>query len=153
MEQWRKIPEYNYEVSNHGQVRNRLNHRILKYMMTGSRSKRAKVRLLTKPRVDRDVAHLVLEIFKGYRPIGAVAMHLDDDPTNNHIDNLRWATPRDNAKDMARKKRGGSQKLGVQDVVDIRQRRMSGERGRLLAAEYGVSEQRICDIIKGRTTL
>lgn len=153
MEEWRKIPRYNYEVSNHGRVRNKNTQHILKPMLTGSRSRRAKVRLSSHPRVDRDVSHLVLELFKGYRPVGAVAMHLDDDPTNNHIDNLRWATPQDNAKDMATKKRGGNQKLGTEDIATIRRRRAVGERGRALAIEYGVSEQRVCDIIKGRTTL
>lgn len=153
MEEWRRVPKYNYEVSSYGRVRNRTTQHVLKPMLTGSRSRRAKVRLSSRPRVDRDVAHLVLELFKGYRPVGAVAMHFDDDPTNNHIDNLCWATPQDNAKDMAAKKRGGNQKLSIEDIATIRHRRTAGERGRVLAKEYGVSEQRICDIAKGRTAL
>ena len=117
------------------------------------RTGRAKVRLSTRPRIDRDVAHLVAEAFIGPRPSGAVIMHLDDDPYNNAVNNLRWGTQRDNSRDMARKGRGGLQRLGAVEVAEIRSRRQSGESGSALAVEYGVSSQRICDIHKGRTTL
>lgn len=51
------------------------------------------------------------------------------------------------------KGRGWFQILTAETVAEIRMRRAAGERGRVLAAVYGVSEQRICDIYKGRTTL
>ena len=154
---WKSIPgDYLYEISDKGRVRNLCTGHVLVPMMTGSRrpsAQRAKVRVSTKPRVDLEVGALVLTIFYGPRPDGAVVMHLDDDPTNNSTDNLRWGTSADNARDMARKGRGGNQCLSPEQVVAIAQRRMAGERGRTLALEYGVSEQRICDIFKGRTTL
>ena len=156
-ELWRPVPgDYPYEVSDKGRVRNRQTGHTLTPMMTGSRrpsSQRAKVRVSTNPRVDLEVGALVMTMFYGPRPDGAVVMHLDDDPTNNCITNLRWATTADNARDMARKKRGGDQRLGPVEVAEIARRRAAGERGRSLALEYGVSEQRICDIAKGRTTL
>ena len=154
---WELVPgDYPYEVSDKGRVRNLRTGHVLTPMMPGSRrpsAQRAKVRVSTKPRVDLEVGALVLTMFYGPRPDGAVVMHLDDDPTNNRIDNLRWGTPADNARDMARKGRGGNQRLGPEQVADIKRRRTAGERGRALALEYGVSEQRICDIVKGRTVL
>lgn len=154
---WELVPgDYPYEVSDRGRVRNLRTGHVLIPMMTGSRrpsAQRAKVRISKNPRVDLEIGTLVLTMFCGPRPDGAVVMHLDDDPTNNHISNLRWATPTDNARDMARKGRGGNQRLGPEQVADIRRRRAAGERGRALALEYGVSEQRICDVTKGRTTL
>jgi len=80
-------------------------------------------------------------------------MHRDDNRSNNDIKNLMWGTPADNAIDMAMKKRGGGQKLGPLEVRQIQTRRAAGESGRALAKEYGVSEQRICDIFRGRTCL
>jgi DNA-binding XRE family transcriptional regulator len=41
-------------------------------------------------------------------------------------------------------------KLTDQQADVIRARRSAGERGRALAAEFGVSEQTVCDISKGR---
>lgn len=153
-ERWKQIPGYNYEVSNHGRVRNAKTLHVLKPMLTGAKhNQRMKVRLSTFPRVDFDVAHLVLAAFDKPRPKGEVAMHGDDNPKNNHILNLCWATVQDNARDMARKCRGGNQRLTPDTVDEIRKRRVSGERGRILALEYGISEQRVCDIYKGRTAL
>lgn len=40
--------------------------------------------------------------------------------------------------------------LTFDEVEQIRRRRAEGERGKDLAAEYGVSQQAICDIHKGR---
>ena len=50
-------------------------------------------------KVHRMVHHLVLEAFIGSRPGGMEACHRDDDPANNQLANLRWDTPRANARD------------------------------------------------------
>lgn len=39
---------------------------------------------------DRPVAELVLEAFVGPCPPGASVQHLDGDPQNNQLSNLRW---------------------------------------------------------------
>lgn len=149
-ETWKTVHGHEgYEVSDHGHVRNVRTGRILTPMWNG----RAKVRLSTNPRVDRDVAHLVAEAFLQPCPARPYVMHRDDNPQNNAVANLRWGTHQENMRDMAAKGRGGLQKLTAADVAAIRSRRSAGERGRDLATTYGVSEQRICDIHKGRTTL
>lgn len=149
-EVWRGVNDYpNYEVSDLGRVRNVTTGHVLTPMWAG----RAKVRLSTKPRTDFDVSHLVAETFIGPRPEGGVVMHRDDDPRNNAVSNLRWGTQQDNVHDMIAKGRGGSQVLTTEIVSEIKTRRVAGEQGRALAAIYGISEQRICDIYKGRTTL
>jgi hypothetical protein len=145
-----------YEVSSLGNVRNIRTKHVLTPMRTGAKrqgSQRSKVRFSTNPRHDFDVAHLVLEAFLCARPEGHQAMHLDDDTTNNALDNLRWGTLSENMRDMARKHRGGSQKLTPHQVAEIVSRRHSGERGAALSREFGVSPQRVCDLFKGRTTL
>lgn len=51
---------------------------------------------------NRSVHSMVLEAFTGPRPPGMWGCHANDDPTDNRLSNLRWATPRDNHLDMKR---------------------------------------------------
>lgn len=54
-----------------------------------------------KPKT-RVVHHLVLETFVGFRPPGKDACHKDDNPANNHLDNLYWGTRQENMRDVVR---------------------------------------------------
>lgn len=45
------------------------------------------------------VHHLVLETFIGPRPNGMECRHLDGNPTNNRLDNLKWGTHSENELD------------------------------------------------------
>jgi hypothetical protein len=47
----------------------------------------------------RWVHHLILEAFGFERPPEFVCRHLDGDPTNNNICNLKWGTALENARD------------------------------------------------------
>lgn len=144
-----------YEVSSLGQVRNAKTGHILTPMRTGTKrksSQRSKVRFSTHPRRDFDVAHLVLLAFVGSKPEGAQAMHHDDDSSNNEVSNLSWGSLRENMADMARKGRSNKQKLLPAHVRAIVTRRQAGETGASLSREFGVSQQRVCDVYKGRTS-
>lgn len=96
MELWRPIPgfEGTYEVSNEGQVR-RLRPsrgtrpgRILRWQSNGVYPKVC-LSLGSKV-VQKYVHHLVLESFVGPCPPGHTASHVDDNPWNNELVNLRW---------------------------------------------------------------
>ena len=164
-ELWKPVPaaEFSsrYEVSDLGRVRNIKTGHVLKPMRVGRRrdgksraaASRSTVRFSTVPLRDFHVAQLVLEAFIGARPIAHVIMHLDDNTDNNALSNLRWGTARENVHDMVRKGRCGGQVLTLEQVGQIIRRRSAGERGRALAIEFGISEQRICDLYKGRTIL
>jgi hypothetical protein len=158
MEIWKPVPvmEFSeiYEVSNLGRVRRKDSSRVLKPMRTGTKrrgSQRSKVRFSTTPRKDYDVAHLVLEAFVSAKPRGMQAMHGNDDSSDNRAANLKWGTPRNNTRDMAEKKRGGLQKIGRESAENIKLLRTSGVTGAAVAKMYGISQQRVCDIFKGRS--
>lgn len=158
-ELWKQIviphPGSQYEVSNMGRVR-RVGGGYLTPMRTGTRrtgSQRSKVRLRSRPRLDFDVAHLVLTAFVAPRPPGAVAMHLNNDSSDNNVLNLRWGTPKENAVHCGRSKRANNQILSVTQMREIKTRRDRGESGVSLAREFGVSQQRVCDVYKGRACL
>ena len=153
--EWRQVMGTTYRVSNTGLVVGPRG-RVLTPMRTGTKrtsSQRSKVRLSTNPIDDRDVAHLVLEAFVGPRPDGCVAMHLDDNSANNDVSNLRWGTAADNARDSVKKLRHGTQRLSPIDALAILRMRQHGALGVSVAAMYGVSAQRICDIVKGRVAV
>lgn len=157
VEEWKQIQgwEGKYSVSNTGYVRNDKRGTVLKPMMTGSKrpgAPRAKVRFSTHPRIDFDVSHLVLTAFVSPRPLQHHAMHLDDNAQNNRLDNLRWGTRNDNVQDMVFKCRGGNQRISLETAKEIVELRRSGVKGAQIAKLFGVSQQRVCDIYKGRTS-
>lgn len=113
-ERWLPVhsQEGSYEVSNDGRVRSldrvvlgrdgRSIHcrgRILQPWSNGS-SGHLVVTLGSAGR--RYVHRIVLEAFRGPCPIGMEACHADDVPSNNTLDNLRWASRAANALDRQR---------------------------------------------------
>jgi len=159
MEIWTTLKgfELTHWVSTEGRVQNIVTGNILTPMKTGNNRKSgycAKIRVSTKPIIDISIAKAILESFGQIKPnIDSVVMHLNDDPMDNRIQNLKWGTRQENSRDSAKKCRGGIQKLPPEIVQDIYFRRKLGESGVSLAIEYGISQQRVCDIYKGRTTL
>ena len=47
----------------------------------------------------RFVHHLILETYISKRPLGMYGCHDDDNRGNNSLDNLKWATPKENTAD------------------------------------------------------
>lgn len=62
------------------------------------------------------------------KPHQNVVMHIDDNPTNNNIENLRWGTQKENLQDAANKRKGGPKKKYSNDLLwEIFNRREKGE--------------------------
>lgn len=117
-EQWRPVVGYEgfYEVSSAGRVRS-LNRRVghingfTRVQEGRVKSTRARAAYgyplvnLSRGAVKRawPVHRLVCEAFHGRRPSESHQVaHYDGNPTNNHIDNLRWATAKENTEDQIR---------------------------------------------------
>lgn len=71
----------------------------------------------------RPVHQLVLEAFDKPRPSDMLALHKDDNPANNHLDNLYWGTTKQNIQDAKRNGRIPQCKLSEQDVWHIHELR------------------------------
>jgi hypothetical protein len=103
----------------------------------------------------RKVAALVLEAFVGPAPAGTESCHHPDpSPTNNRLDNLRWATHQGNIDDkvaLGRQARGvghGSAKLTEDEVREVR---ITAGTLQEIADRYGVSTFCVWAIRTGKT--
>lgn len=168
MIEWRAVPGYQgYEVTRLGDVRSWRTGAPKAIAPYVNKAGYAMV-TLAPTRSKRYVHQLVALAFIGPPPDGQEIRHLDGNPRNNHVHNLCYGTPAENQGDRLRHGRdnrgekSGTAKLTREDVMEIRRRygpyskngrgrAHGGDTQRSLAAEYGVSWQRIGSIVRGET--
>jgi len=167
-EMWAPIPGYKglYEASQFGRVRRSSNSRMapagyllkLRFTRDGylrySLSKQCKYRHITAHR-------LVALTFLGAPPFpGAHVAHYDGNKLNNHVANLRWATPAENEADKQRHgcARGAPPgedhpmaKLSVRVVKEMRRLAASGMSVKAIAERLGIPKLTAYDAIRGNT--
>lgn len=168
-ETWRPIPGFiGYEVSDLGRVRSYRKHGGTGRGLVGE-PRMKKVRpnrvgyltvTLQKPDGDRCSAYLVHSLvaaaFLGPRPAGTQVAHGDGDRGNARLENLRYATPSENADDKRRHgtdtpgERNGMSKLSEADVRAIRRLRAQGALQRELAEGFNVSISAIQFVLNGQ---
>lgn len=98
---------------------------------------------------------LVLTVFVGPCPQGMWGRHHDGDRNNNRLDNLSWATPKDNHADRIahgthlRGERCGTAKLTADQVRQIRELRQQGWLQKDIASKFKISRVQIQRILNG----
>ena len=99
----------------------------------------------------RLISHLVVEAFIGPRPEGLEVAHNDGNASNNQLNNLRYATPRENTHDkylhgtVPVGESVHNSKLSKSDVAQIR--RLRGQKTQqALADEFGISISQVSRI-------
>ncbi len=143
--QWRVIEAYpNYEVSNTGLVRNS-SKRVLSLNTKKGKAPYQRVHLSKDGRAAYLLVHrLVLTAFVGRCPDGMQCLHIDNNPRNNHLQNLRWGTPKENHSTINRTgANNGRCRLTVDDVRKIRSSPLGPA---ALALHYQVSDTTIINI-------
>lgn len=94
---------------------------------------------------------LVAEAFLGPRPDRFDVCHVDRNPLNNRVENLRYDTRQENNRDSLRTGESGIARLSRADLPVIMGRLAAGETCASIAKEYGVSRSTISMIKRGRT--
>lgn len=109
---WKPVKGYEgkYEISNHGRVKSLDSHHIShkeKIMKPWEANKKYLYITLRNGSVKKTYAvhQLVLDTFVGVNPGGKQCAHWDGSPHNNHVNNLRWATAKENCADRDRHER------------------------------------------------
>jgi len=148
----------NYWVSEDGKVFSTKNEKVKElkpYLMGHDRSKRLAVGLTNgNIRKNFTIHRLIATVFHGPCPDGMECCHNDGDPFNNHRDNLRWDTRKNNEADKKLHgtstvgSKNGLSKLTEADVLQIRATYAAGGiTQKTLAKQYRVSHTVIGDII------
>lgn len=102
-EEWREFPRNrSYLVSRRtGEIRHKKRPTPLKPGTMKSGHKYVNIRVDGR-QVSFTVHRVVLETFIGDRPDRMECRHLDGDPANNRLENLKWDTRAENTKDRTR---------------------------------------------------
>lgn len=101
------------------------------------------------------VHQLVLLAFVGPCPEGFECAHLDGNPSNNHVENLKWVSRKENHSHkrihgtMAEGERIATHKLKSNDVAEIKELSRNGHSAIQLAKRFGVSVTMIGYIRRG----
>jgi hypothetical protein len=154
-----------YRVSNYGRiksvrrrVRNRRGYRvvqprILKPSYCGRGKGHLCVSLIKPGQTGRRyyVHHLVLWAFVGPCPMGMQTRHLDDNSTNNCVQNLRWGTQEQNSKDALKNGRRAYHKLTEGKVKKIKTLHTAGKYTQMrLGRRFGVSQNLVSLIVRNK---
>lgn len=115
-EEWREVPDFpDYEVSDQGRVRSW--KRMGNGAVQGGRAKTPHIitpKMLNtyghkfvetwenKKRTKHNLHRLVLTVFDRPPREGERALHKNNDPADNRVDNLYWGSAADNSADMVR---------------------------------------------------
>jgi hypothetical protein len=163
-ERWKEIPGYEgeYAVSDKGRVKSLA--RRVRLVAHGVETTRPVGERILKPGPmksghvtvalgkgnSKPVHQLVLLAFKGPRPAGKESRHRNGIPDDNKLSNLHYGTRRQN---MIDKIDHGRHKLSLAQANEIREALKHARYGdkRRVAAEYGVHECTISDILAGRS--
>ena len=103
----------------------------------------------------------VLKAFDRLPKKGEICRHLDGNPSNNHISNLKWGTGKENAQDCIKHGRNIFQKLVGQnspvakfsdkEISEIEECHKEGFSYKEIMEAYSVSKAHVSYIINGKT--
>jgi hypothetical protein len=133
----KSISGSNYLIHDDGRVQHSETGTVLKPWLAGGRFTVGFQR--DGKRIDCKIHLLVLLAFVGPPGKNQVAMHLDADPTNNRLSNLKWGTRKENQQQMFLDEHAHWQKLTAEQVREIRRRKEAGETYKELAEAFGMN--------------
>ncbi len=170
-ERWKDVVGYEglYQVSDIGRVKRMVSikckkERIRKLVITNDG--RYSVSLYRNNKGQGMLVHrLVLMAFVGFPNCNEITRHLDGNPTNNNLYNLRWGTHKENHADSVRHgtntqppmvdnsgSKNGRSKLTESQASKIRtMAKNSKHTQREIAEIFGITQQTVSDIKVGRS--
>lgn len=167
MEIWKDIPGYEgkYQASNLGRIKSLKRRVPIRNPYTGELFERTVPERILRPGQNRRSGHLsvvlghgknasqvhqlVMTTFEGPCPSGMEVLHINGNPKDNRCENLRYGTRRENILDVLFQGKPW-RKLTIEDAEAIKFGLHTGIKGAELARMYGVSQNTISSIKKGK---
>lgn len=163
MEFWKNINGYpGYQVSDHGRVRSFINNRHgicdNHHILTPTLNHNGYPTVCLGRRNRKLISRLVAEAFIPNPQHLPIVRHIDDNPSNNNVKNLRWGTQKDNMQDCIRHGRlvGDTRAAIESNKKKVIATSMSNGRHIVFnsqneaARELGVWPQHVSNVLKGK---
>lgn len=116
---WKVIPDFpNYEASNDGRIRRRLNLKVLRQVSSDNRNYQVVSLYYNKRKSTKKVARLVWSAFNECNCEETID-HIDRNVYNNNIDNLRCVSIKENCRNRYIYNKKNKYNLTTQDKIDI----------------------------------
>lgn len=126
--EWRTIPSHpNYEASNEGEIRRKLNGNIVAQKSADNRNYKNISLFTNKKKYTKKVARLIWEAFNDC-PCKYTIDHIDRNKTNNKIDNLQCIPMKENLHRRTIYEKKNKYNLTKEDKIRIVQQYRSGEK-------------------------
>lgn len=141
----------NYVISSDGKVFNVVNGYYVKLVNQENRYAKTILYGTGKP-LQRYIHQLVLLVFKGPRPKGLEASHINGDSFDNRLENLEYVTHAENCamrQIHGTDKRGGA-KLNYDKANEILALGLAGMKRNEIAQQYGVNLRTVQTILAKR---
>ncbi len=146
-----------YEISNLGSVKS-FKHKQVKILKPGINKNGCRRAVLYRNGniYIKDIAYLVLLTFIGPCPKGKEVSHLNGNPLNDTLENLKWETHEENQYrkieyDVYLKgKKSGRAKLKNKDIFQVKELLKQGFAQRKIAMKFNVSEYAINKVKNNR---
>jgi len=147
---WKTIEGFeNYEVSTEGEVRNKKTGRVLKQWLNENGYLQVVLCLNGKKTVKR-VHRLVAEAFIPNPDNNPQVNHIDEDKTDNRVDNLNWMTAKENSNYGTSTQRQ-AENISKPIIVIYRDNTYEEFPSATIAAkELGLWQQNIVKVLKGK---
>lgn len=136
------LPSFNdYSINEKGQIWSSKFGRIMK---PHKHKKHKYLQIKIKGRCKK-IHQLLLEVFVGPCPEGMQCRHLDGNPENNELKNLKWGTAKENAQDRVNHGKA-AKKLTYLEVKEIKFLLKQGIKQKDISKQFNVDPSLISDI-------